>query len=182
MADRHIVAFLQGHMYMLDVFAADSSDLKWMSRLLIHASNKGHFIVENTRAGRDFQKANLQSIIINGMRLDEPLRSQAMVFEDNQQKVGFVVMSEIYDGYGNEIYMFIVDRDYRGKGYGRQMLDEIIRRWHPTSAIQARCHKQSGQMTSMLKKSGFTCVDVLKQNAEVYRLDKASGMHYQVAS
>jgi RimJ/RimL family protein N-acetyltransferase len=156
---------------MLNVFGADASDLQWMYRLLINASNKGHFKVDNTKEGREWAKHNLHSIVFNQRRLDENLQAQAMVFESEPGKVGYVVMSEVEEGYGNEIYIFIVDKAFRGNGYGKAMLEEVIARWHPDSTIYARCHPASTVMADMLRKYHFTC-EAKNEQVEVYRLDK----------
>lgn len=157
---------------MLNVFAADASDLQWIYRLLINASARGHFNIVNTRSGREWQKQNIHSIVHNNRRIDADLQVQTLVFENDAGKVGFVIMSEVEKGYGNEIYSFIVDKEFRGRGYGRYMLNEIIERWHSDVTIYARCFPPSLLMASMLRKSGFVCEGVSEFNAEIYRLDK----------
>lgn len=155
---------------MLNVYAADHTDLKWMYSLVINASNKGHFQVKNNDEGRNWIKRTLHSIVFNQKRVDPDLRAQAMVFENEAGKVGFVVMSEMKEGYGNEIFIFVVDRKFRGHGYGQAMLNEIIMRWHSTSNIYASCFPASIAMVSMLRKSGFMCEGTNKEGVQFYKL------------
>lgn len=157
---------------MFNVYAADHTDLKWMYSLLVKASNKGHFQVKNNDDGRNWIKQTLHNVVFNQKRVDPDLRSQAMIFENEKGKVGFVIMSEMRQGYGNEIFVFLVDKIFRGMGYGQSMLDEIIRRWHPTSNLYASCFPASKVMASMLRKSGFICEGKNKNGIEFYKLEK----------
>jgi len=158
---------------MLKVFAADESDLDWMFRLFIHAANKGHFVLDNNKDGRARVKRNISSIITHQLITDYNRRAQAMIFENELGKVGYAVMSEIKAGRGgNEIHLFVVDRDMRGKGYGRFMLGEIIRRWHPSADIFARVFPPSKQMASLLQKSSFRVEGKNREGADIYKLPK----------
>ena len=157
---------------MFKVYAADHTDLKWMYTLVVNASNKGHFQFQNNKEGRDGLKATLYHIVFNQKRPNEDLRAQAMIFENELGKVGFAVMSEMQKGYGNEIFIFVVDKKLRGNGYGQSMLDEIIKRWHFTSNIYASCFPASKVMANMLRKSGFVCEGKNSRGIEFYKLEK----------
>jgi GNAT superfamily N-acetyltransferase len=158
---------------MLKVFSADESDLDWMFRLFIHAANKGHFVLDNNQDGRARVKRNISSIITHQLITDYNRRAQAMIFENELGKVGYAVMSEIKAGRGgNEIHLFVVDREMRGKGYGRFMLDEIIRRWHPAADIFARVFPSSKQMASLLRNTNFSIEGKNREGADIYKLPK----------
>ena len=158
---------------MLKVFAADESDLDWMFRLFVHAANKGHFVLQNNRESRAKIRRNISSIISQHLMSDYNRRAQAMIFENDHGKVGYVVMSEIKAGRGgNEIHLFVVDQEMRGKGYGRFMLDEVIRRWHPAADIYARVFPLSKKMAIMLQNANFSNEGKNREGADIFKLPK----------
>lgn len=158
---------------MLNVFAADHSDLEWMYRLFIHAANKGHFVFQNNKTGRDQVKLDFYSIVSQQKHARVNLRAQALVFENSQDKVGFIIMSEMDPKLGgNELYVFIVDEEKRGNGFGRHMLTEVIRRWHPLVDIYVRCLPASKRLASMLLKASFICQGKTLHGANIYVLEK----------
>ena len=158
---------------MLKVFIADQSDLDWMTHLYLDAASHGHFAMENTAEGLDVVRNNIFSIVMHQMIVDLNLRAQALVFEKEKVKVGYVVMSEFEAGQGgNELHLFVVDEQFRGQGFGRFMLEEIIRRWHPLVDIYARCFAASIHMASMLTKAGFNDIGKASDGADLYMLKK----------
>jgi GNAT superfamily N-acetyltransferase len=160
---------------MFKVFIADHTDLDWMTRLYLHAASHGHFATQNTAEGYNVVRKNIFSIVTAQKIVDLNLRAQALVFEKDKDKVGYVVMSEVEPGKGgNEIHLFVVDEKFRGKGYGRLILEEVIRRWHPLIDIYACCFPASQLMATMLTKAGFKTNGKTRDGADMYVLSKGS--------
>lgn len=167
---------------MLRVFAADESDLPWMYRLYIHAANKGHFLVADKNSGLIDIRNNLKAIVLEKAVKDLGLRAQAMVFETEQARVGYVVMSEIRAGMGgNELLMFVVDKKMRGRGYGKYMLNEVVKRWHAAANIYARCFPASSIMSDMLKKANFSNIGKNNEGADIYILPRMQQQDSMIA-
>jgi RimJ/RimL family protein N-acetyltransferase len=158
---------------MLKVFSADESDITWMYRLFIQAANNRHFIMQNDRQGRERIKRNLVAIVLQQNMIDYNRRTQTMVFENETGKVGYVIMSEIQAGKGgNEIHVFVVDKQMRGNGYGRLMLNEVVSRWHPYADLHARVFPASTRMANLLQGSQFLHEGKNSEGADKYRLPR----------
>ncbi len=158
---------------MLKVFAADETDIDWMYRLFIQAANNRHFIMQNNKQGRERIKRNLVAIVLQQNMIDYNRRTQTMIFENDSGKVGYVIMSEIQAGKGgNEIHIFVVDKQMRGNGYGCRMLEEIVTRWHPYADLHARVFPASIRMASLLRNSQFLYEGKNSEGADKYRLPK----------
>jgi GNAT superfamily N-acetyltransferase len=160
---------------MLKVFAADETDIDWMINLYLDGVQNGHFLLD--MANQDYLKIcqrNISSIVYIRQIIDFQLNAYAMIFEDNGTKVGYAVMSELNAGRGgNELHLFIVDKQYRHKGYGSLMLAEIIKRIQPVADLYVRCFPASSQMKSLLVKNGFRYSHTNNDSADVYILQKA---------
>ena len=168
--------------YMLNVFSADHTDLEWMYKLFIRAANKGHFVFPNNKTNRHKVKHDFYSIVSQHQRANSQLRAQTMIFENSEGKVGYIIMSEIESALGgNEVYVFIVDDKVRGNGYGKKMLAEISRRWHPLTDIYVRCLPASKAMAKMLLNAGFVNQGKTPEGADIYRLDKMQPLHYAIS-
>jgi RimJ/RimL family protein N-acetyltransferase len=157
---------------MLKVFAADSTDINWMVNLYLDGAKDGHFLLDmSDKNYLDICQRNINSIVLQKQIIDFRLQAYAMIFEDEENKIGYAVMSEIQSGIGgNELHLFIVDRDHRNKGYGNRMLSEIIKRIHPIADIYIRCFATSTAMKSLAQKNGFRYSHTNSENAEVYIL------------
>lgn len=159
---------------MLKVFSADSTDLNWMINLYLEGAKEGHFLMDEADKNyRQVCERNFTSIVFQKQMVDFDLQAYATVFEDSGNKVGYTVMSEIKPGMGgNEIHLFIVDKDHRHKGYGNLMLAEIIKRIQPIDDLYIRCFPASTHMISLIKKKGFIYTHTNAENAEVFVLRK----------
>ena len=159
---------------MLSVFAADSSDIDWMVDLYLDGAHSRHFLIDiNNTNFINVCRRNIASIIFRKCIIDFELQAYAMVFEDNGVKIGYAVVSEIQSSTGgNELHLFIVDKNYRNKGYGKLMLAEVIKRIQPIADLYIRCFPASKQMISLAKKNGFQYSHTNAENAEVYILKK----------
>ena len=151
---------------LLKLVQPDISDIGFMSQLLVHGAQQGHFsprILETP----GFINNTLVSLLQYGRLFDKPLRAQTIIFEHNKKRIGFAVIAEVETNQGgNELYAMAVDEQLRGQGYGRAMLDEILKRWSSVT-LYARCFPSSQQMYDMLIKSGFVFLFDRKDGARV---------------
>lgn len=166
---------------MLNSSPADYADMKWMYQLLIQAANKGHFEMRNTQVGRETIKRNIHSIVMHHEIIDLGLSAKAIKFESQLGKVGYVVISDTRPGLdGKEIYIFVVEKQYRGYGYGQAMLEEVMHHWNPVTDIYARCLPASRVMAKLLSNNGFYRKGVNSDGAEIYLLEKFPMSEYAV--
>ena len=137
---------------------ADLSDLEFMHSLFISEVEDGHFTEELLEEEQQILvRANLESVIVQGVQRDNGMRAQAIIYEDDEQRIGFVVMSELEPNKGgNEMYIMAVAKEYRGKGFGGKILDDVIQRIVPHANLFVRCKPDSKIMYQMLINRGFT--------------------------
>lgn len=136
---------------------ADLSDIDFIHEVFMQGVEAGHFPEELLEEEQQsLVRGNMESVITQGIQRDNGLRAQAIVYEDDEQRIGFVIMSELIPKMGgNEMYVIAVDKNYRGKGYGNKILDDIIQRWVSHSDLYVRCRPDSEVMYHMLTKRGF---------------------------
>lgn len=160
----------------LRTLQADLSDLPFMHTLFISEVEDGHFTKELLEEEQqELSRANMESIIVRGIQRDNGMRAQAIIYEKDEQRVGFVIMSELEpDKGGNEMYILAVDKVFRGKGYGGEILDDIIQRIVPHANLFVRCKPNSTVMYQMLIKRGFKHFETDEEGTQYLAKQKAS--------
>lgn len=154
------------HKVPLHLIQPDASDISFMQQLLVQGAQRGHFSSRILEVP-NFINNTLMSLLRNGRLYDKPLRAQAIIFEHNKSRIGFAIIAEVETNQGgNELYAMAVDEPFRGRGYGRAMLNEILRRWSGVT-LYARCFPASQRMYEMLIKSGFEFLFDSKDGARV---------------
>lgn len=167
---------LHGDAVIFKVFAADLSDLQWMCELYYQAARNGHFNVDYRKPNfRKMVESMLQSSIEHQIMPDKR-RAQSMVFEYNNERIGYAIVAEIDAGIGGtELHIMIVDPKFRDKGFGKLILNEIIHRWHSITDIHVVCYPRSSAMKHILSKYGFhlgeqdnegTCLFILEKQLQ----------------
>lgn len=157
---------------MLTVYQADPGDFNFIYPEAIRASKQGHFLIDTQNPEeRDFLKRNLKSVLSHG-QFENGLRGQPLIFQNENIKVGFALISEFKPGLGgNEIHLFLVHHKYLGHGYGSAMLDEINRRWQQVD-LCARCFPASQTMYNMLLRRHFIFSHTNSEGAKVLLREK----------
>ncbi len=160
----------------LKALQADLTDLPFMHSLFISEVEDGHFTKGLLKEEQqELSRANMESIIVHGIQRDNGLRAQAIIYEKNEQRVGFVIMSELEPGEGgNEMYVMAVDKKFRGKGFGSMILDDVIQRIVPHANLFVRCMPDSIVMYQMLIKRGFTQFETDEEGTQYLAKKKAS--------
>lgn len=153
---------------------ADSSEIDAIHRLLIDEAAQGRFdhrlVEEPYRTGL---RQNLQHIRKRGRRLDEELRAQLLVWEnDAGEATGCVINSAIQAEYGNEIWMVAVFPEFRGQGQGHAMNSELLSFLHPRVDVFSRCAPQAQVYFRMNLRRGFLPLDTTAQGVRVMKLPK----------
>lgn len=157
---------------MLSTYQADSSDYNFIYPEAVRAAKQDHFLV-NTKSQeeREFLKRNLKSVLRDG-QLENGLRGQPIIFQDQGTSIGFALICEIKPGLGgHEIHLFLVHHKFHGQGYGSAMLDEINRRWQKVD-LCARCFPASHVMQNMLLRRGFVFSHINSEGANVLLREK----------
>ena len=159
----------------LKLLQPDLSDIDFICELMLDAARHGHFNDEILK--ESYEQAlrhDIEYLLAKGRRRDEDLRAQAIIIEDDGNRIGFAIMSEMYEGDGgNELYILAVAPEYRGRGYGAQILDELLDRWLPHAEVFAQCLPASETMYQMLLKRGFSHVKTTDDGTRLMRSGKA---------
>jgi RimJ/RimL family protein N-acetyltransferase len=89
--------------------------------LIIEGAKAGSFepnVLEESM--RDYLNKDIESIIVHGRRTDENLEAYALIFQDKEKFVGFVIISDMPPQLpGLELYGYYLIRSYRGLGHGK---------------------------------------------------------------
>ncbi len=165
----------------LKLLQADLSDLEFICDLMLEETRAGHFAPRHMDPNApELFRENLRSIITHGRHLDQNLRAQAIVVEEDGQRVGFVIMSEMFEGRGgNELAAIVVAKAFRGRGYGSRILDEVLGRWLPHAEVHVQCLPASETLYRMLLARGFEHFDTTDTGL---RLLRSRGHHDKSAS
>ena len=150
----------------LQLIRPDVSNIGFIHDLLVAGAHQGHFsarLLEKT----EFIHNTLSSLLNHGRLYGKPLRAAPVLFAHNNVLVGFAIMAEVeVNQGGNEVYAMAVAQAFRGRGYGRTILQEILQRWSSVT-LYARCFPASQQMYHMLVNSGFVFLYVRPDGSRV---------------
>ena len=133
---------------------ATLEDLDFVHSLVVEGAVEGHFnedIIQNPK-GIDAIRSELQSIVTSLRRIP----AQCIIYEQNSNPVGFLISSAVDGKKGNELWMAAIAPTSRGKGYGADMLDQILSQFLRAGVVlTARCLPASVLMFRMLQTRGF---------------------------
>ncbi len=153
---------------------AESSDIDAIHQLLIAEAGQGRFdrrlVDEPYCAGL---RKNLNHIRKRGRRLDEDVRAQLLVWEnDAGDMTGCLVNSAIVGDLGNELWMTAVFPEFRGQGEGSRMQGQALSALHPRVDVFCRCAAEAQVFYQMNLRRGFLPLDTTSQGVRVMKLPK----------
>jgi len=153
---------------------AVSRDLDAIHQLLVEEAAHGRFdrrlVEEPYRSGL---RQNLKHIRKRGQRLDEELKAQLLVWEnDAGEAAGCAINSAISAAHGNEIWMVAVFPEYRGQGHGHAMNSAILSYLHPRVDVFSRCTPEAQVYFQMNLRRGFLPLEVTPLGVRVMKLPK----------
>jgi GNAT superfamily N-acetyltransferase len=159
----------------LTIFAADRTDIDWITGLYLDAATHGHFDINLADPqARALVTANLSAIVIDNCMPTVDKATQCMVFEQAGQRVGFVVMAEVRNHPGKiELHLMIVDPAWRGRRVGHRMFDVVLQRYHPHVDIYVRCYPVSHAMRRLLETHRFRVEASFDDHSTLYSLARA---------
>ena len=134
------------------------ADLEFIFGQLMAGALNGHFDRRMLATERQAElRKDLDQIIRSNKRLETALPAEALVLElENGQPIGHVIVTAIKDAEGLELYAMALEPTVRGIGYGRLMLEQVLRVYLPRArTIYARCFPASAAMYELLINSGF---------------------------
>jgi RimJ/RimL family protein N-acetyltransferase len=148
---------------------ANIGDLEFIYNLIIDGSKNKNFVEEyykNSDAARGL-KIELLSILTNKIRVNGNI-AYGIIYEHQGKPIGFVIMSSIDKNKGNEIYMASIEYAFRGKGFGKKMLNEITKQVEGKNLVLlARCNEYSESMYQILLKLGFEHIQTGKEGYRI---------------
>ena len=160
---------------------AESRDIDTIHQLLVAEAAQGHFDPRlKDEPYRSALRRNLNNIRKRGWRLDEDVRAQLLVWEQDGELAGCLINSAILPQSGNEIWMIAVMPEFRGQGVGRRMEHEVLAYLHPRVDVFARCAAQAQLAHDMFLRRGFLPLDVTERGVRVLKLPRlGSALHAQ---
>lgn len=153
---------------------AESRDIDAIHRLLVAEAAQGRFdrrlLDEPYRTGL---RKNLNHIRKRGRRLDEDVRAQLLVWEnDAGEATGCIINSAMRTEFGNELWMVAVFPEFRGQEQGREMNSEALSYLHPRVDVFSRCAAEAQVYFQMNLRRGFLPLDTTDQGVRVMKLPK----------
>lgn len=153
---------------------AESRDIDAIHQLLVAEAAQGRFdrrlVDEPYCTGL---RKNLNHIRKRGRRLDEDVRAQLLVWEnDAGEATGCIINSAIRTDIGNELWMVAVFPEFRGQEQGREMNSEALSYLHPRVDVFARCAAEAQVYFQMNLRRGFLPLDTTDQGVRVMKLPK----------
>ena len=153
---------------------AESRDIDAIHRLLVAEAAQGRFdrrlVDEPYRTGL---RKNLNHIRKRGRRLDEDVRAQLLVWEnDAGEATGCIINSAMRTEFGNELWMVAVFPEFRGQEQGREMNSEALSYLHPRVDVFSRCAAEAQVYFQMNLRRGFLPLDTTDQGVRVMKLPK----------
>ena len=118
-------------------------------------------------------RQDVASIIRSNKRLGTGLAAEALVLATGSSaSIGHVILTEVKDAAGIELYAMALEPIQHGQRYGGAMLDQVLRAYLPrVGTIFARCLPASTVMYEMLVSRGFEYVFTMRNGARVLRID-----------
>ena len=153
---------------------AESLDIDAIHQLLLAEAAQGRFdrrlVDEPYRTGL---RKNLNHIRKRGRRLDEDVRAQLLVWEnDAGEATGCIINSAMRTEFGNELWMVAVFPEFRGQEQGRKMNSEALSYLHPRVDVFSRCAAEAQVYFQMNLRRGFLPLDTTDQGVRVMKLPK----------
>ena len=161
---------------------AKSSDIDAIHQLLVAEAAQGRFdrrlVEEPYRTG--FYE-NLDHIRKHGRRLDEDLRAQLLVWENDageatgcfiNSAIACFVNGPIKTDAGNEQWMSAVFTEFRGQKQGSEMRNAGLDYLHPRVDVFARCAPESEVSFQMNLRRGFLLLHTTDEGVRVMKLPK----------
>jgi GNAT superfamily N-acetyltransferase len=143
---------------------ATQRDLGFVMSLAQNGARHGHFDSRIT-SDKSAYLAYLQQAVRTG-RDPRGYETSVSVVMVDAHRVGATVVTEAIGtpDIGVEIAMISVKPEYRGRGLGRQILDELIDKYLSTRSVYARCLPASKHLHDMLLRRDFFEVGMSQQS------------------
>lgn len=136
---------------------ANINDLGFIYELIMDGAKHGYFNrkFQEIPAAANGLRLELTSILTSQVR-PNGLRAYGVIYEYQNEPIGFVLMSAGEENKGNELWMAAIHPDFRGKGHGKKMIQGILEQFKRRNLMLfARCAPESERMFQLLLKNGF---------------------------
>lgn len=155
---------------MIKITKAELDHRDKIVELILEGAKAGSFdpnILEESM--RTCLEKDIESIIVNGRRTDDNLKACASAFQDKEKFVGFVIISDMPPQLpGRELYGYYLIPSYRGRGYGKQLLQKIMENVQAECRdFYVRCRPEATVMYHLVEKFGFTNIGATETGAHI---------------
>ncbi len=157
---------------MISIKKAELDHTADIVKLILEGAKAGSFDPTILEDNMDvYLKKDIESIILHGRRTEENLGAYALIFQDEEKFVGFVIISNMPPQLpGLELYGYYLIDSYRGRGHGKRLLEKIIVRVQPDCKnFYVRCLPDSKAMYHLVESAGFTHIGATETGAHVLR-------------
>jgi len=139
-------------------------DHEFILSIILKEAANGHFerdllLPEATRG----LELELMSVLSHQRRHNGSF-AYALIWERNERRIGFIVMSALEGDTGNELWLAAVAPAYRRQGEGKKMIRTVLRQFKEQGVgLMARCTPESEAMYHLLTANGFVLDGTLPQ-------------------
>ncbi|MFJ1300079.1 GNAT family N-acetyltransferase [Pseudomonadota bacterium AL_CKDN230030165-1A_HGKHYDSX7] len=152
---------------------ATPNDFAFFDPLIKAEAAKGHF--NSKILNPPFSTTwdlELKSVLQANRRLNG-LHAQALIWEEDGNPIGFVILSAGPENKGNELWMSAIAPNYRGRGNGKAMISALLENFQGKNLILlARCNAPSKTMLHLLTTHDFELMTTDSSDCHALRYTK----------
>lgn len=144
---------------MLTSRTGNFKDSNFIMGCLLEGARHGSFAIElESPDSVQCLKSEINMILTRNLTA-QGIPAQTLVYYEGDKRVGFAIVTDLEEGrLALELYAIAVAARYRGKGYGSQILNDVLLRFDYSSFF-ARCSPISATMQQMLERRSFITID-----------------------
>ena len=151
---------------------ATLQDTDFITSLILAGARKGHFYPQLAN-NKTMLRQLVQSIIFSRVQTTSNSFSEAMVGWQGIKRIGTTIITETEKNDNSiELAAIILKKEIHGNGFGRQMLDALLKRWLPYKTIYARCFPVSEQLVKMLLHREFSIVQITDSGTRILKREQ----------
>lgn len=141
---------------------AKIDDCDFICNLILAEAKSGHFSKELLDPIQSQYLRQDTANIIKMQRRSNGEIARALIWEKEGIAIGFLILSSVAQGKGTELWMAAISKDYRSKGEGTKLIDDVLSRFPSTQSICARCFPASQTMFNILQNRQFKHIETDK--------------------
>lgn len=144
---------------MLTSRTGNFKDSNFILGCLLEGARHGSFAVDLESPDCVQSLKSEINMILTRKLTAQGIPAQTLVYCEDDKPVGFAIVTDLEEGrLALELYAIAVAARYRGKGYGSQILNDLLMCFDYSSFF-ARCSPRSATIQQMLERRSFIHID-----------------------